>query len=274
MYYEVHGSPRDDVPPLLVLHGALATVDMFGDLVPQLARNRQVIAAELQGHGRTADVDRPLRYEQMADDVAALLDALGTDIVDVFGFSMGGGVAWQLAVRHPERVRKLVSGSASPIRAHAHDMAAANPAATFSPEIFAGTPIETEYQRVAPHPQAFPALVRKVADLTMTAEEIPAEVVEAIAAPTMVIAGDADIIRAEGAADLFRLRGGGAPGDFAGMSPARLAILPGTTHMTAPMRTAWLRPMIEEFLDAPVQAGRMAPDSPVDLIGAGHEAGR
>jgi len=147
----------------------------------RLARHRQVIVTEQQGHGRTADIDRPLRYEQMADDTAALLDWLDIERVDVFGFSMGGGVAWQLVLRHPERVRKLVSGSSSPIRAHAHDMAAANPAATFSPEIFAGTPIETEYQRVAPHPEAFPALVRKVADLTMTAGEIAVDVVQAVA---------------------------------------------------------------------------------------------
>jgi pimeloyl-ACP methyl ester carboxylesterase len=269
MYYEMHGAPREDVPPLLVLHGALATIGMFGDLVPRLARNRQVIAAEQQGHSRTADIDRPLRYEQMADDTAALLDVLGVDRVDVFGFSMGGGVAWQLVVRHPERVGKLVSGSASPIRAHAYEMAAGSLATIFSPEMFAGTPIEAEYQRVASHPEAFPALVRKVADLTMTARDIPAEVVRAVAAPTMIILGDADIIRPEGAAELFRLRGGGVPADFAGLPPARLAVLPGTTHMTAPMRTGWLRSMIEEFLDAPMPDGMQHPGGPVDLIGAG-----
>jgi pimeloyl-ACP methyl ester carboxylesterase len=242
---------------------------MFGDLVPQLARDRQVIAAEMQGHGRTADIDRPLRYEQMADDTAALLDWLGVDHVDVFGFSMGGGIAWQLVIRHPERVRRFVSGSASPIRTHAYDMAAGSLETTFSPEMFAGTPIETEYLRVAPHPGDFPALVRKVAQLTMTAEDIPADVVRAVAAPTMIVVGDADIIRPEGAAELFRLRGGGVPGDYVGLTPARLAVLPGTTHMTAPTRTEWLRSMIAEFLDAPVGEGRDVPGSPLDLTGVG-----
>ncbi len=180
---------RARTPPLHVLHGTRSRQWACTVTSARLARHRQVIVTEQQGHGRTADIDRPLRYEQMADDTAALLDWLDIERVDVFGFSMGGGVAWQLVLRHPERVRKLVSGSSSPIRAHAHDMAAANPAATFSPEIFAGTPIETEYQRVAPHPEAFPALVRKVADLTMTAGEIAVDVVQAVAAPTMVIAG-------------------------------------------------------------------------------------
>ena len=269
MYYEMHGSPREDAPPLLVLHGALATAGMFGDLVPELARNRQVIAVEQQGHGHTADIDRPLRYEQMADDTATLLDFLEIDRVDVFGFSMGGGVAWQLVTRHPERVRKLISGSASPIRSHAYEMAAGTLETTFSPEMFAGSPIESDYKRVAPHPDAFPALVRKVADLTITAEEIPAEVLRAVAAPTMIVIGDADIIRPEGAAELFRLRGGGVPGDYAGLPSARLAVLPGTTHMTAPTRTEWLRSMIAEFLDAPIPNGRAAPKSPIDLIGVG-----
>ncbi len=269
MYYEMYGSPRDDAPPLVVLHGALATIGMFGDLLPQLARDRRVIAFEQQGHGRTANIDRPLRYEQMADDTAALLNILEIDRVDVFGFSMGGGVAWQLVTRHPKRVRKLISGSASPIRSHAHEMAAGSLETTFSPEMFAGSPIEIDYQRVAPHPDAFPALVRKVADLTITAEEIPAEVVRAVEAPTMIVIGDADIVRPEGAAELFRLRGGGVPGDYAGLPPARLAVLPGTTHMTAPTRTEWLRSMIAEFLDAPMPNGRQAPESPIDLIGAG-----
>lgn len=269
MYYEIRGIPRDDGPPLLVLHGALATIDMFGDLVPLLARRRQVIAIEQQGHGRTADIDRPLRYEQMADDTAALLDVLDVDRVDVFGFSMGGGVAWQLVVRHPERVRKLVSGSASPIRAHAHEMAAGSLETTFSPEIFAGTPIEAEYRRVAPHPDAFAVLVRKVADLTMSAEDMPAEAIEQVTAPTMIVIGDADIIRPEGAAELFRLRGGGVPGDYAGLPPARLAVLPGTTHMTAPMRTAWLRSMIGEFLEVPMSDGNTTPDGPLGRINDG-----
>jgi pimeloyl-ACP methyl ester carboxylesterase len=231
-----------------------------------------VIAAEMQGHGRTADIDRPLRADLMADDVAALLDWLGVGRVDVFGFSMGGGIAWQLAARHPAVVRKLVAGSASPIRAHAYVAAKQSLAETFSPEIFAGTPIEADYLRVAPHPEAFPELVRKVLRLTTESEDMPLATIRAIAAPTMIIVGDADIIRPEGAVELFRLRGGGVPGDYAGMPPARLAVLPGSTHMTTPARTEWLRSMIEEFLDTPDGQGAERAASPIDLtaVGARH----
>jgi pimeloyl-ACP methyl ester carboxylesterase len=266
MYYEIHGSPRDGIPPLLVLHGALGTLDMFGELLPSLATTRQVIAVEQQGHGRTADIDRPLRCEHMADDTAALLEQLDVDRVDVFGFSMGGGVAWQLAIRHPRLVRKLVVGSSSYTRAHGYAAAVGNLETTFSPEMFKGTPIEADYRRVAPNPDAFPTLVLKVQQLTVEAEDVPAEAIEAIAAPTMIVVGDSDIIRPEGAAELFRLRGGGIPGDYVGLPAARLAVLPGTTHMTLPTRTEWLRSMIAEFLDAPAAEGFQLPDGPIGLI--------
>jgi pimeloyl-ACP methyl ester carboxylesterase len=266
MYYEIHGLPRDDAPPLLVLHGALATLDMFGELLPSLATTRQVVAVEQQGHGRTADIDRPLRYEQMADDTAALLEQLDVDRADVFGFSMGGGIAWQIAIRHPSLVRKLVIGSSSYTRAHGYTAAVDNLETTFSPEMFEGTPIEADYLRVAPNPDAFSTLVIKVQQLTMEAEDVPAEAIEAITAPTMIIVGDAVIIRPEGAAELFRLRGGGVPGDYVGLPAARLAVLPGTTHMTLPTRTEWLRSMIAEFLDAPVADGLQLPGGPIGLI--------
>ena len=232
MYYEIFGTPNPDVPPLLVLHGALGTLDMFGTLLPQLAETRQVIAVEQQGHGRTADTDRPLRYEQMADNTAAFLGFLGAEQVDVFGFSMGGGIAWQLVIRHPELVRKLVAGSSTYTRAHGYVEAMGDLETTFTPTMFTGTPIEAAYKAVAPHPEEFSTLVRKVQQLTMESTDIPVEIVKAIAAPTMVIIGDADIIRPEGAAELFRLRGGGVPGDYVGLPAARLAVLPGTTHMT------------------------------------------
>ena len=269
MYYEIHGEPSSTSPPLLVLHGALGTVDMFGDLVPSMAQTRQVIAVEQQGHGRTADIDRPLSYEQMADDTAALLEYLDIDQVDVFGFSMGGGVAWQLVIRHPDLVRKLVAGSATYTRAHGYGEVMGSLETTFSPEMFKGTPIEAGYMRVAPNPNDFSTVVRKVQQLTMETKDTPAETIKAIAAPTMIIIGDADIISPEGAAELFRLRGGGVPGDYLGLPPARLAVLPGTTHMTAPTRTEWLRSMIAEFLDAPMSVGLQAPGGPVGLISTG-----
>jgi pimeloyl-ACP methyl ester carboxylesterase len=202
----------------------------------------------------------------MADDTATLLGFLGIEQVDVFGFSMGGGVAWQLAIRHPDLLRRLVVGSASYTSAHGYADVLGGLETTFSPEMFAGTPIEADYLRVAPDPDDFPALVLKVQQLTRGSEDVPAEVIRAIAAPTMIIVGDADIIRPEGAVEMFRLRGGGVPGDFVGLTPARLAVLPGTTHMTAPTRTGWLRSMIAEFLDTPITNGRQAPGGSVDLM--------
>jgi pimeloyl-ACP methyl ester carboxylesterase len=162
MYYEIHGTGQ----PLVLLHGAYMTIDAMGEIVPALAETRQVIAVELQGHGHTADIDRPLSYEQMADDVAALLRLLGIENADVFGYSMGGGVALQVAVRHPEVVRKLVVASASYTSDGMHpELLEMIPALT--PEAFAGSPIEEAYLRTAPNPDDFPTLVVKLKQLDM-----------------------------------------------------------------------------------------------------------
>jgi pimeloyl-ACP methyl ester carboxylesterase len=153
MYYEIYGEGR----PLVLLHGAYMTIDMLGALLPGLAAKRRVIAAEQQGHGHTADVDRPIIYEQMADDTAALLAHLGVGDADIVGYSMGGGTALQLAIRHPAVVRKLVVASASytsdGVLSVAREMFP-----SITPELFAGSPIEEAYQRTAPHPGDFPKL--------------------------------------------------------------------------------------------------------------------
>src|SRR5919202_3627366 len=135
MYYEIHGTGR----PLVVLHGAFMTIELLGKLVPELARSRQVIAVELQGHGHTADIDRPITYENLADDTAALLRHLGIDNADVYGYSLGGGVALQLAIRHPELVRKLVVVSASYTSDGLHPEVLAG-IEHIPPELFDGTP--------------------------------------------------------------------------------------------------------------------------------------
>src|SRR5215218_742055 len=142
MYYEIHGTGE----PLVLLHGAYMTIDAMGEVVPELAKTRQVIAVELQGHGRTADVDRPLSYEQMANDTATLLRHLGIEEADVFGFSIGGGVALQVAIRHPEVVRKLVVASSSYTSDGMHpELLEMTP--TLTPEVFAESPIEEVYLR-------------------------------------------------------------------------------------------------------------------------------
>jgi pimeloyl-ACP methyl ester carboxylesterase len=261
MYYEIHGPDHrpGHAPggvPLVLLHGSLGSLDMFRGLLPALSRPRQVILIDQQAHGRTADIDRPLRYEQMAEDTAALLRYLAIDQADFCGFSMGAATALHLAMRHPDLVQTLVLlGGISLNDQGIYPEVMAGLTTYFTPEAFAGSPIEAEYRLVAPNPEDFPMLVRKVQALTRDAEDIPVEAVRAIAAPTMIILGDSDILRPEAAVELFRLRGGGVPGDFAGLPPAQLAVLPGTTHIGLIGRTEWLPPMIQGFLDAAMPAG-------------------
>jgi pimeloyl-ACP methyl ester carboxylesterase len=249
MYYEVHGTGS----PLLVLHGAFMTIGAMEAFVSALAGARQIIAVELQGHGHTADVDRPLSYEQMADDVAGLIRHLDIGRADVFGYSMGGGAALQLAMRHPALVRKLVVASASSTSDGVYPEVWAG-IEQITPELFDGTPWKEEYDRVAPNPDAFPTLVEKMKELDLQPFAWPPEEIRAISAPTMVVIGDSDGTTPEHAVELFRLRGGGVFGDLAGLPDARLAILPGTTHVGLIGRAAWLAPMIDEFLDAPKRA--------------------
>src|SRR5215216_6097286 len=252
MYYEIYGTGH----PLVVLHGAYMTIETMGEIVPSLAETRQVIAVELQAHGHTADIDRPLSYEQMADDVTALLAEISIEKADVFGYSMGGGVALQVAVRHPEVVRKLVVASASYTSDGMYpELLEMIP--TLTPEVFAGSPIEEAYLRTAPNPNDFTTLVAKMKQLDMEPFAWPPEEIRGIAAPTLLIIGDSDAIRLEHAVALFRLLGGGVMGDLAGLPKSQLAVLPGTTHFVPPGsgvldRAAWLVPIIGAFLDAPI----------------------
>jgi len=234
MFYEIHGlQPVDDPVPILLLHGAYMTTADFGPLLPGLAAQRQVVVCDLHGHGRTSHADRPITYEGMADDAAALLEHLGIARVDVVGFSMGGGVAVQLAVRHPRLVRALVPISAG-YRSDGMQPELLEMIPTITPEMFAGSPFEDTYRSVAPDPDAFPTLVTKLKTLDETPFAWPTQDITGIAAPSLLIVGDADAVRLEHAVEMFRLLGGGAMGDMAGLSRARLAVLPGTTHFMPP----------------------------------------
>ena len=255
LYYELHGAGL----PLILLHGAYMTIDMMGALLPGLAATRRVIAIEQQGHGHTADVDRPLTYEQMADDTAALVRHLEVDGADVVGYSMGGGIALQLAIRHPAVVRRLVLASTSFTSDGMH-AAALEMFPSITPELFAGSPIEAAYRRTAPNPEDFPRLVEKLKQLDVTPFAWPEQDIRAIAAPTLIVLGDSDGIRLEHAVELFGLRGGGVMGDLAGLPTSQLAVLPGTAHFVPPGcglldRADWLLAMIPPFLDAPVPEG-------------------
>ena len=247
MYYEIHGTGA----PLVVLHGSFMTIELMGDLIPELARSRQVIAVELQAHGHTADIDRPLTHEHLADDTAALLRSLGISKADVYGYSLGGGVALQVAIRHPEMVRKLVIVSASSTSEGMYPEVIAG-IAQITPALFDGTPWRAAYDRTAPDPAAFPIMFAKVAQLDMTPYAWPPEAIQAITAPTLIIIGDSDGTRPEHAVEMFRLRGGGVCGDLAALPASQLAILPGTTHIGMLDRAAWLAAIIPPFLDAPV----------------------
>ncbi len=255
MYYEARGSGR----PCLLLHGSYMTVELMGPLLGGLAAGRRVVAPEMQGHGRTADIDRPITYDQMADDTAGLARHLGIEETDVVGYSMGGGIAMQLAIRHPALVRRLVVCSAT-FRSDGMPAEALAVFPSITPEMFAGSPIEQEYQRVAPDPTAFPSLVEKLRDLDTADFAWPDEDIRAIPAPTLIVLGDSDGVRLEHAVEFFRLRGGGVMGDLQGMPVSQLAVLPGTSHFIPPGsglldRAEWLVPMISRFLDAPAPDG-------------------
>ena len=248
MYYEIHGTGR----PLVLLHGALSAIGTsFGKLLPFLPRSRQVIAVEQQAHGHTADIDRPLTIKQMAEDTDALLKSLGVEKADIFGYSMGAGIGLHIAIQYPDLVRKLVVASVAYNSEGVHPGTLAG-IEKLKPEDLTGSLWQEEYTRTAPNPEDWPILVTKVKQLDRKLEDWPPETIKSIRAPTLVIIGDSDIIRPEHAVEMFRLLGGGVAGDLAGIPRSRLAVLPGTTHVTLADRADWLVPMIEEFLDAPM----------------------
>jgi pimeloyl-ACP methyl ester carboxylesterase len=237
MYYEVHG----DGPPLVLLHGGLHSIELtFGKVLPALAASRRVIAAELQGHGRTADTDRPLTWPALAADVVGLLDLLGVERADVFGFSLGGLVATQLAISHPGRVRRLVLAS-SEIRPDGSYDDVRDPAlfaaSTRMPTEADFARMRAEYLRLAPDPDHFAAFQQKLGTAVGTFPGWPAEEVAAITAPALVLVGDNDFVRVDHADEIRRL----IPG-------SQLAVLPGTTHVQVPDRPELLVPLVTRFL--------------------------
>jgi pimeloyl-ACP methyl ester carboxylesterase len=250
MYYEVSGAGE----PLVVLHGAYMNIPTMGAIIPQLARTHKVYALELQGHGRTTDIDRPITYQNLADDVAAFMDAVGVPKADVFGYSMGAGAGLQLAIRHPAKVNKLVAASV------AYDLKGWQPAftamiPTMTVEMIVGMPFAADYRKLAPNPDGFPELARKLIAL----EKEPMsweEQVKTIKTPVLVIAGDADVMTLEHSVALFRLLGGGMMGDMGKpLSPSRLAILPATSHTAVITQSDLLHGLIEPFLKGETPKG-------------------
>lgn len=232
MYYEIHGTGQ----PTVLLHGGLGSAEMFAPVLPAFAAGRQIIAVDLQGHGRTADIDRPLDVAFMADDVAALLDHLGIAQADVIGYSLGGGVALQLGFRHPGKVRRLVAASAGIRRDAIHrdilDQQAQVGAA--AAEFMKDTPMYESYQRLAPRPEDFPRLLDKIGE-SMAQDYDFTEQVRDLHVPTLIVAADADMCPPSHFVEIFALldgglRDGGWMGEGRPKGGHALAILPGLTH--------------------------------------------
>jgi pimeloyl-ACP methyl ester carboxylesterase len=233
LYYEEHGSGH----PLVLLHGGLHTIDLsFGRLIPLLAPSHRLIAVEMQGHGRTADVDRKPTYDNMADDVAALLDHLGIERADVFGFSLGALVGIELGLRHPDRVDRLVLAAAHFRPEGYHDLS--DPASVRMPTAAEFAEMEEAYRRVAPDPGHFEAIAEKMNGVVHSDPGWSDEELRRIAAPALLVIGDTDFVRIEHAAEMLDL-----------IPDAQLAVLPGTRHTEVIHRVEVLVPMLERFLE-------------------------
>lgn len=249
IYYEVHGSGE----PVVLLHGAFMAISTdWNGWIRELSKTRKVIAIEMQGHGRTADIKRDLTYENLADDVVGLLDYLKIPSADIIGYSMGGGVAIECAIRHPEKVRKVVSISAV-IRRDGWVREALDFWPTFKWEMFKGTPIEAEYKRLSPMPDSFPDFVNHIKAMALRPYDFGADKLKATKAPMFFIHGDADGVRLDHIAEMYQLKGGEIHGDMRPRSASRLAILPNTTHVTIMERMPVIVPMVNDFLDAKPQ---------------------
>jgi pimeloyl-ACP methyl ester carboxylesterase len=228
--YQVFGQGE----PLILLHGGFGSVEMFGPNVDALAAGRQVIGVDLQSHGRTPAVDRPMRFETMADDIAALIRHLELGKADVMGFSLGGGVALRVAIQHPDVVDRLVLVS-TPFKSDGWhpEMRAAMKA--MGPEVatpMKQTPMYEAYRQVASKVEDWPVLVTQLTELLKLDYDWSAEV-SRLSMPVMLVVGDADGLPPSHAVDFFGLLGGGkrdANWDRSGMTRHRLAILPGVTH--------------------------------------------
>jgi pimeloyl-ACP methyl ester carboxylesterase len=253
LYYETHGAGQ----PMMLLHGGLASSEMFGPILPTLADHHQVIAVDLQGHGRTADIDRPIELGLIADDIAALIHYLGLDRPDVVGYSFGGGVAFHTAVKYPAKVRKLVMAAANirPDAIYAEMRVQQGQVNAAAAEFMKDTPMYQLYQKVAPRPEDFPRLLDKMGAL-MAKDFDYAQEVRGLQVPTLIVAADADMAPPSHYVEVFKLldgglRDGGWMGEGRPAGGHALAILPGLTHYnvgTSPLFAA----VTLDFLDKEV----------------------
>jgi pimeloyl-ACP methyl ester carboxylesterase len=259
MYYEIHGEGE----PLVLLHGAYMSIDTnWAGLIPTLSRDHKVIAVELQDHGHTSDRDTPITYDGMADDVAALLDQLGVEKAAVFGYSMGGSAAIRLAIRHPDKVTRIVAASGGYI----YNEAVMGPdfmkmIGTITPQMFANTPFEAEYKRLNPHPENFPVLVEKLKALDLESFDWSEEFAR-ISVPSLYIYGDADVIPMDYIARHHVAAGGIVNGDMNGLPKTQLLVLPGTSHIGVffnPANIEIMKLVVPAFLKQQLPAAQQMP---------------
>jgi pimeloyl-ACP methyl ester carboxylesterase len=247
MYYEVHGTGEGT--PLVLLHGGLFNIDLqFGHVLPGLAAGRRVIAADFQGHGRTNDIDRPLSTEGLASDVIGLLEHLGIETADFYGFSLGGAVALHLAIRNPGLVRKVVVGSIS-FNAEGTRQENVTEVGRMTVDMIAGTPMEQEYLAKSPNPGKLQDLLDKIGAFLAETKGWNDDDIRGFEAPTLITVGDCDMVPLSHAVRFLQLRGGDVNGDFVGVPTSQLAVFPGTTHFNGMARADLVVPVVTTFLD-------------------------
>jgi len=248
MYYEIHGAGS----PLVLLHGALSTIDIdFGRILPPLAETREVIAIEQQAHGRTNDFHSPLSVRQMAADTAALLESIGVRQADFLGYSMGAGIALQVAVQYPALVRRLV------VVGGTYDSEGFHPGVLAGIKALAGdeeadSMFQEAYSKTAPDPDNWPALIDKVKQLDRTMPTWSPVAIQSIRAPSLFITGESGVSRSDFVPNMVRLEDGDAVAEATDLTEAQVAMLPGITYVTLVQHAERLLPMIEAFLEEPV----------------------
>jgi pimeloyl-ACP methyl ester carboxylesterase len=246
MYYEIHGSGE----PIVLLHGAFMTITSnWSGWIEELSKTRKVIAVEMQGHGRTADIERDMSTANLADDISALLRFLKIPKADILGYSLGGGAAMQFAIRHPQQVRKAVIISYA-LRRDGFTREGQDALSQITPELFKGSPMESEYKRLSPTPDGFSNFVKHLVASNLGPFDFGADKLKATKAPMFFIHGDADGVRLDHIAEMYRLKGGDLHGDLRPHPESRLAIIPNATHVTLMDRMSIIVPMVNDFLGA------------------------
>lgn len=246
MYYEIHGEGE----PLVLIHGSFMTIGSnYGAIIPELAKSNQVIAVELQGHGRTADIDRPFSYPGFADDLAGVLDHLDIEKANILGYSLGATVGLQLAISHPKKVGKIVFIS-SVYKRDGWIPSVRDALENMQPEFLTNTPLKTEYDRIAPDKEHWREFITKMIAFENTPFDLGLNNIKKLENPILIINGDYDGVDLSHSMELFQALGGGGSGVMEPLSESRFAMIPGTTHVTLMMQTETLAPMISAFLEA------------------------